>query len=119
MQLSNHLISLGLFQIQSFLVHLDPEHGAGGDGAGLVGGGAHVVALVPRVDAVETHASVTDNLDPVRKSVPTLATPANLWSWITPDLKHEIHFNSEILKRIVNCILLTESVQYKSICKLY
>ena len=70
-------------------VHLDPEHGAGRDGAGLVGGGAHVVALVPRVDAVETHAPVTDNLDPVRKTVPALATPANLWNWITSDLKHE------------------------------
>ena len=70
--------------------HLDPKHGAGRDGAGLVGGCTHVHSLVPGVDAVQTHPPVTDNLDPVRKTVSALASPADDWSWITPDLKQTI-----------------------------
>ena len=68
-------------------LHLDPEHGAGGDAAGLVGGAAHIDSLVPGVDAVKTHPSVTDNLDPVRKTLSALATPADVWWWVSSNLK--------------------------------
>ena len=68
-------------------LHLDPEHGTGGDAARLVGGAAHVDPLVPGVDTVKTHPPVTDNLDPVRKTLSALATPADVWCWVTSNLK--------------------------------
>ena len=76
--------------------HLDPEHGAGRDGAGLVGGCTHVHSLVPGVDAVQTHPPVTDDLNPVRKTVSALTTPPDDRSWISPDLK-QTNLNIEIL----------------------